>query len=194
MDKLVLEYEIFAIIVFLFIDDLGIPLPGATIVFTAAVLAKTTPEISIYSIFLIAIFIPPIANSILFFWGKDGARKWLKTHGHKIFLPDDRLKKADIFFKKHGEKTVFFAAMLSSVRAVTSIIAGSFNMHPVKFLMYHWAGVFVWASVLVGMGHFFGEAIWEILKRDLKLFLLLAFCLILANMAWDKYKKIIFKK
>lgn len=190
MSDFILNYGIFAIAGLLFIDDLGIPLPGSTIIFTAAVLARTNEQICLFKIIIIALLIPPIANSILFFWGKKGARKWLKSHGYKIFLPKERLKKAEIFFGKYGEKTVFFTAMIPSVRAVTSVIAGSLKMNPLKFLFFHFTGILIWATIFIGSGYFLGESIWAFLKKNYQIVILFAFLLIFIKIVYEKIMKI----
>lgn len=170
MEGFILQYGVFALALILFIDDAGIPfLPASTIVFSSAILASQSPEIDILSILLITIIIPPLGNGILFYFGKHGARHWLKTHGHKIFLPNKRIKQAERFFQKYGDKTVFIAAMMTSVRAVSSVIAGSLDMHPVKFFTYHFLGVLVWACSVVGVGYFWGDEIWYILQTHWKI-------------------------
>ncbi len=166
MENFIAEYGLFTIAFFLFIDDLGIPFPTSTIVFSAAVLARATGEIPLVTLFLMSIFIPPISNGILFFWGRHGARRWLQTHGHKFLLPNSRLKKADVFFEKYGEKTIFFGSIFTTVRAVLAIIAGSANMHPFKFVIFNVLGIFVWASAVVGTGYIFGENVWQVVKNN----------------------------
>lgn len=194
MDDFILNYGILAIASLLFIDDLGIPLPGSTIIFTSAILARTNDQICIFKIIFIALLIPPIANSILFYWGNHGARKWLKSYGHKILLPNKRLKKAEVFFEKYGEKTVFFTAIIPNVRVVTSVIAGSSNMNPLKFLGFHFAGILIWATIFIGSGYFLGESIWACLKENYRMVILFAFLLIFIKIIYEKFIKIIPKK
>lgn len=189
MENFILDYGIFAVSFLLFIDDLGIPLPGTTIIFSSAVLASQTNDIPICQIFLVALIIPPISNGLLYYFGRHGLRKWLSTNGHKIFLPEKRIKKAEKTFKKHGEKAVFFAAMVTSVRAVSSVIAGSMKMNPLKFMFYHFLGVFLWATCVVGTGYFFGDTVWQIIQNQWKIIISLAFIIMGGKSFWGFLKK-----
>ncbi len=166
MENFIIDYGLLALALCLFIDDLGIPFPTSTVIFSSAVLARTTPEIPLFWLYLITISIPPVGNTILFWWGSHGARKWLNTHGHKLFLTNSRLRKGEQFFEKYGEKTIFFGAMITSLRPVLSIIAGSVRMHPAKFVVFHFFGIIIWASTIIGTGYFFGQEIWEVVKNN----------------------------
>ncbi len=166
MENFLIEYGIFALAFALFVDDLGVPFPTSTVVFTSAVLARTNPEIPLFSLFLVTLIMPPLGNAVLFHWGRRGARTWLKSHGHRIFLTRKKLRKAERFFEKFGEKTIFFGAMITSLRPVLSIIAGSAKMNVFKFMIFHFFGVCIWASFIVGTGYFFGEQIWALVKTN----------------------------
>lgn len=186
MEDFIAEYGIWALAGILFIDDLGVPLPGTTLIFSAAVLASQGfPGIQLYQLILIAFLIPPISNGIIFFLGRHGARNWLKTHGHKFFLPEKQLQKAETFFQKYGEKTVFIAGMMSGLRAVGSLTAGSLGMKPYKFILYHFLGLSVWATIIVGGGYFFGEEIFQTVKTYWQPILLIIVILILGKIFYN---------
>ncbi len=189
MEGFIINYGILAVALLLFIDDLGIPLPGTTIIFSSAILASQSPEINIWSLFFVALFIPPLGNMILFYFSRHGLRDWLETHGHKIFLPKKRLNKAQTIFDKYGEITVFFAAMITSVRSVSSVIAGGLKMNSFKFMIYHFLGVLVWASVIVGTGYFFGNHIWEILRTKWEIIILFILIILSGKAFWSFFKK-----
>ncbi len=189
METFIINYGILAVALLLFIDDLGIPLPGTTIIFTSAIMASQTAEINIWHLFIVAILIPPLGNMLLFYFSRHGFRDWLDAHGHKIFLPQKRINKAQRIFDKYGEETVFFAAMITSVRSVSSVIAGGLKMNSFKFMVYHFAGVLVWASCVVGMGYFFGDHIWDILQSQWKIILLLVLIILGGKAFWNFLKK-----
>jgi membrane-associated protein len=165
MEDFILSYGLVALAGIFLLDDLGIPIPSGSILFSAGILAKKFPEnFPLLSLWIIATIIPLIGNSILFYLGKHGARIWLQNHGHKIFLPQYRLKNAENFARKYGEKAVFFAAIISSVRAVSSVLAGSFSMPYKKFISYHIPGIIIWSTTLIFTGYFLGNKIWEYLQ------------------------------
>jgi membrane protein DedA with SNARE-associated domain len=182
------EYGIWALAGILFLDDLGLPLPGTTLLFAAAVLASQDfPGISLYPLLAIALFIPPICNGIIFFLGRHGTRGWLKTHGHKFFLPEKKLQKAERFFEKYGEKTVFFVGLVLGLRAVTSLTAGSLGMKPQKFFLYHFLGLLIWVSITIGGGYLFGEEIFKTVKHYWEFLLIGVGVFIIGKIIWSRF-------
>jgi len=165
MENWIAEYGLVALAFFLFIDDLGFPFPTTTILFSSAIFAHTNPEIDFLPLVLIALFLPPISNGILFFAGQRGLRNWLHQHGHRFFLTSTRLIRAEKFFEKYGEKTVFFGSMWTTIRPLCSVIAGSLGMKFAKFAIFHFAGVVIWVAAVLGTGFFWGREIWEILRE-----------------------------
>jgi membrane-associated protein len=187
MESLITEYGVLALAFFLFIDDLGVPFPTSTILFSSAVLARTNPEISLWSLVMIALIIPPISNGILFLASRRGLRHWLGDNGHRVFLTKKRLRKAEKFFDKYGDRTVFIAAMITSIRPVSSVIAGSLGMNYTKFFAYHLAGVVVWATGIFSIGYFLGDQIWYFLQQHwLGLLGLVALLFIIKFIIWTK--------
>jgi len=80
--------------------------------------------------------------------------------------------------------------MLTSIRPVTSIIAGSMNMNPRRFFAFHMAGIFCWATLLIGSGYILGEQIWKIMKDslDIILFGILVFFVIKFTVEYSRKK------
>ena len=158
MQETLLEYGIWILALVFIIDDIGIPLPAGTMLFLGAIMSRTSPLFSIWHLIFIAIFFPLLGNSILFYAGRHGAKKWLHSHGHRIFLPEKRLLKMETFFKrKHGWLAVFMASMLTNVRPLFSVIAGSSKMTWTKFWSANICGIICWAGVIIGAGYIIGE-------------------------------------
>ncbi len=189
MEHFILEYGIIATAIILFIDDFGIPLPGSIILFSSSILARANPEISLLSLFLVAFLIPPISNGCLFFLGRHGARGWLHRHGHRIYLTEERIKKAESFFQKYGDKAVFIVAMMTSIRPVTSVVAGSMNMSPRRFFLFHLAGIFLWATIIVGSGYLLGEHLWRIVKGYMGIIFLSILLFFVIKFAVEYFRK-----
>ena len=161
MEDFLLEHGIWILAPILFVDDLGWPFfPAATLLFSAVVLARTTGEVSILHLFLIAATLAPMANAILFFLGKKQARGWILVHGHRFFLTKKRVEKAEKIFEKYGEKTVFLGSMMTTIRPACSFIAGGLGMKTSKFFAYHFAGLLVYLFLVFTTGYFLGPSIF----------------------------------
>ncbi len=164
MEDFLLEYGLYAFIGILFLDDLGFPLPASTVLFASSVYAHSHNEFDITSMLITAIIIPPISNQIMFLLGKHGGKRWLETHGYKVFLPERRMKKAKEFLKRYGEKIIFLLSCATSVRPFSALIAGSLSMNHLRFTIFNILGVFVWAVANVSAGYILGEKIWTFLR------------------------------
>jgi membrane protein DedA with SNARE-associated domain len=69
-----------------------------------------------------------------------------------------RLARAERWFAKHGDRTVFLGRMLSGVRWLVGIPAGLRAMPLRRYLPLTAAGVTVWNSALIGAGWAAGTA------------------------------------
>jgi len=147
------------------IDDLGIPFPSGSTLFAASILAAHEPNLSPVTLFLVTISYSFLGNFVLYQWGRHGAQAWLRTHGHKFFLPQKRLDKfEDYFERKHGRKTIFLTSMITNVRPFMALMAGSSGMSPIKFFPFNILGIVCWAGSVISIGYFLGEEIWRTIE------------------------------
>ncbi len=193
MQDFLLTHGVWVLGIIFLADDLGIPLPVGTFLFFSSILARTVPEIHVWQLLLIAVCVPQIGNQIMFRAGQRGARKWLKIHGHRFFLPEKRLNRMQTFFdKKHGWFAMFLVSMVSNMRVVFSLLAGSSKMNPLKFWSANFAGILCWASMTIGAGYFLGEHAREIFQHEWKTALSILIALVTA-WSWAKLIRQFFK-
>jgi membrane protein DedA with SNARE-associated domain len=67
------------------------------------------------------------------------------------------LKKAEDWFIRHGNSTVFLCRFIPIVRSLISIPAGMARMKIGKFLFYTILGTAIWNTVLIYLGALAGE-------------------------------------
>lgn len=169
------------------VDDLGVPFPSGSVLFAAAVFSAHKASFSPWVLFLVAACYSSLGNFLLYVWGRHGAKKWLHTHGHKLFLPQSRLEKFEEFFeKKHGQKTIFLSSLVNNVRPYMSLLAGSSGMSPAKFFPVNILGICIWAGGITAIGYNFGEEIWELLKNYWQILIIAVLLLILFKIVWKR--------
>lgn len=145
-------------VVFLIVmsESAGLPLPGETSLLIAAALAATG------RLNIVGVIVAAAAAAIL---GDTGGywvgRKWgvalLRRYGKILRFEEDKFQKAEQFFAKHGEKTVFLGRFVPVGRIFTAVLAGVGKMHYPRFLAWNATGGLVWATLMGTLGYVFGH-------------------------------------
>src|SRR5262245_15695615 len=90
------------------IESMGIPVPGETMLVTAAVYAGASGRLSITHV-LLASIVGAIAGDNAGFWiGRTVGFRWIMRHQSRLRLTPRRLKLGQYLFLRHGGKVVFF--------------------------------------------------------------------------------------
>ena len=140
-----------AVALFVGVESLGVPLPGETMLITAAVFAATTHQLSIVGVILAAIAGAVVGDNIGFGIGWFGGYPLLRRFGKYIRLDEAKLKVGRYIFKRQGAKVVFFGRFVSVLRTYAAFLAGTNRMHWSRFLIANATGAVVWAT-LYGVG------------------------------------------
>jgi undecaprenyl-diphosphatase len=150
------SYGYVLVALFLFIEALGVPIPGETALVTAAALAGRG-TLSIGGVMLAA-FIGTVSGGHAGYWiGMRGGRALLTRHGRWVGLTEARLDKTQKFFDHHGAKTVLMGRFVAVVRSFIGILAGLTSMPIRTFAAYNAAGGAIWAATFATLGYLFGR-------------------------------------
>lgn len=135
----------------------GFFLPGDSLLFTAGLLASQG-YFSIVLLILIITIAAILGDQVGYLFGK--------KFGPKIFNRDDSFyfkkrytKDAEIFYEKHGKKTVLIARFLPIIRTFIPILAGVGKMNYFTFISYNILGGLIWGGGITFLGYFLGEKI-----------------------------------
>ena len=75
----------------------------------------------------------------------------------KVFRRDFLLR-TEIYYAKHGAKTVTIARFFSILRSFAPFVAGISRMPYPRFVSYSLLGSLIWISYLISLGYLFGNA------------------------------------
>ena len=81
----------------------------------------------------------------------------LEKHGRKLHIKKSDIERADRWFERHGEATVFFARMLPIVRTFISLPAGVARMPFWRFTLFTFLGCVPWVFALAFVGKQAGD-------------------------------------
>lgn len=95
-----------------------------------------------------------LVNYYLSLWlGRPIVYKFANSRvGHFFLVTEDKVKKSEAYFDKHGPIATFIGRLIPAVRQLISIPAGLSRMNIVKFCTFTSLGAFVWNCILAGLG------------------------------------------
>ena len=99
-----------------------------------------------------------VAGSIIAYWiGATGGRALLLRYGRYVLISHHDANRADEFFARHGDITIFLTRLMPIVRTFISLPAGIARMDFKKFVVYTFLGSLPWCFILAFAGYKLGE-------------------------------------
>jgi membrane protein DedA with SNARE-associated domain len=181
------SYGYLAIFVIVMLESAGIPLPGETILVTAAAFAGGRHTLHLAYIIVAAAGGAIIGDNIGFWVGREFGTTLLAKWGHLIGLDERKRRLGQYLFARHGGKIVFFGRFIALLRAFAAVLAGANRLAPLRFLFFNAAGGVVWATVFGVGAYSVGEGIRRIAGPFGWAALIAA--VVCAGVLWRYYKK-----
>ncbi|MBN2557063.1 MAG: VTT domain-containing protein [Anaerolineales bacterium] len=73
------------------------------------------------------------------------------------YLKKEYLEQTRDFYDEHGGKTLIFARFIPIIKTFAPVLAGIGTWSYTRYLVYNLAGIFLWVSVFLFGGYFFGS-------------------------------------
>jgi membrane protein DedA with SNARE-associated domain len=159
------HYGYVLVFIVAFLNNLGVPLPGETILLGAGFALGKTAD---------SLWQPMVAGTTACFLGGICAFWMGRRLGHggleKIHWPHltpKRMEWPERLFKRHGDKTVFIARFIFLFPpVVVNLLAGMSKMSWRNFLFYNLTGSAAYATVYTLIGYFFGKK-WKLFEASI---------------------------
>lgn len=145
-----------ALIVGVFGEDAGLPLPGETVLMLAAFLAHKTHQLSLPLLIVIGIAAAVMGDNLGFWAGRKLGPRVLRWVLAKFNMEDD-LTAAKDQIRRHGAATVFWARFVFGLRTVAGPVAGALGMEWKKFLLANALGAAAWVTAIAMVGYAFAH-------------------------------------
>jgi len=151
----VLSYGILFLIIFVETGLVFVPfLPGDSLLFAAGAfvaLGALNLWVVLGLMMIAAIFGDTLNYWIGHFFGQK------LVDNPKIPLNKEHIKETQIFFDKHGGKTIILARFVPIVRTFAPFVAGIGRMNYGQFISYNIVGGISWVAIATLGGYFFGN-------------------------------------
>jgi membrane protein DedA with SNARE-associated domain len=142
--------------VFVFVGEIGLPLPAGPLLIAAGALAasgRLDP--------LLTVALPTAAAvSANLIWYELGRRKGIRVLRLlcRISLePDSCVRQTEDVFARHGARSLLVAKFVPGLNTVAAPLAGIFRMRLQRFLLFDGLGTALWAGASVALGYFFSD-------------------------------------
>ena len=148
-------YAILFLIVFIETGLVIMPfLPGDSLLFAAGTFAALG-SLDVWVLWLV-IFVAAVLGDTVNYWigSKIGPRAFDQD---MRFLKREYLEKTQAFYEKHGGKTIILARFVPIVRTFAPFVAGVGTMNYRRFFTFNVVGAFLWTTIFVFLGYFFGN-------------------------------------
>ena len=137
-----------------------IPIPSEIVVPYGGFLAAQG-HTHLWLVIVVATAANMVGSLIAYAVGRYGGRALFLRYGRYVGVRRHHLDKADSWFERRGQLTVFFTRMMPGVRTFISLPAGIAKMPVGKFLLYSLLGSIPWNTALAYLGYGAGKAAGE---------------------------------
>jgi membrane-associated protein len=136
---------------------IGFFLPGDSLLFTAGFFASQG-TLPIVWLLLVVIGAAVIGDNVGYTIGRRmGHRIFKKKDG--IIFRQEYIARAEVFYEKHGGKTITIARFVPIVRTFAPMVAGVAKMERSRFMAYNFIGATIWGGGVTLTGYFLGNAL-----------------------------------
>ena len=98
-----------------------------------------------------------VGSAVAYWIGATGGRPLLLRYGRYVLISHHDADRADAFFARYGDATIFATRLMPIVRTFISLPAGIARMTFGKFVVYTFLGSLPWCLVLAYAGYKLGE-------------------------------------
>jgi membrane-associated protein len=150
-----LTYAILFLIIFVETGLVFFPfLPGDSLLFAAGAFAAIG-SLNVFILYILLFIAAVLGDTINYWIGHFFGQRII--HDPRIPLNAQHLEKTNQFFEKYGGKTIILARFVPFARTFAPFVAGVSKMEYKKFFYYNVTGGFLWVTIALFAGYFFGN-------------------------------------
>jgi membrane protein DedA with SNARE-associated domain len=177
------DYGLLAVAVLVFIENLGIPMPGEATLVMAGIYT-VSGDLDLYAVLAVGWVAAVLGDNAGFAVGRYGGRPLVLRLGHRFGLTHDVLDRVEAFYERHGSKTVAAGRFLPILRHLNGLVAGVTAMTWKRFIVANSIGAAIWVGVWTTAGIQAGshiDTVNTVLERGMPAILVILVLLIVVH-------------
>jgi membrane protein DedA with SNARE-associated domain len=172
----------FGVFFLMMLESAVVPIPSEIVMPFAGFIASTG-GFNIWLVVLAGTVGNLVGSLVAYFVGLYLGRGFIFRYGKYVLLEKKYLLMTEKWFKKKGDKTIFFSRLLPVIRTVISLPAGIGRMNLGKFMAYTFVGSIPWNVAQTYIGVILGKN-WNLISRYSDVIDILLGILIVAFVIW----------
>jgi membrane protein DedA with SNARE-associated domain len=165
LEQLLHTYGYVGIFAVIALENVGLLVPGETILISAAIFAATTRELNVIAIVVtatVAAFAGSVGGCAI---GRYGERRLLHRYGRYLHLDERDLRLGRYLFQRYGGRLVFVARFIAFLRALAGLLAGLNRMPWKRFMLFSALGGAAWAATFGFGAYALGREVETVSRR-----------------------------
>lgn len=155
-EHFVRDYGAIAVMVLIFLEAVGAPAPGESLlIFSSALAARG--ELSFSTLFIGAWVGAALGDNVGFFVGRRFGRALALRYGRLVGLTPERLTRVEAIFKQYGSFAITFARYFAFIRQLNGLTAGTLATSWPRFALFDAVGITLWVTTWMVVGGYVGE-------------------------------------
>jgi membrane protein DedA with SNARE-associated domain len=179
LDFVVRHGEI-AIFLYVFADQVGIPVPAVPGLLAMGALAALG-KVNVALVLVSSVCASLLADLIWYGLGRRRGYKVLRLLCTISLEPDSCVRRTEEVFLRYGVRSLIFAKFVPGLSTIAPPLAGTIGVSPARFVAYSALAALLWSGTWGGLGYFAGEALQRVIDESghagRALFVLVAACL-----------------
>ena len=158
LQELARLYGYWAVFVGIALENMGIPLPGETVVIVGGFLAGSG-ELNYWWVLGSAIAGAVLGDNFGYWVGRFGGWELVVKIGTIFRLQEQQLEQVKDRYSQNAVQAVFFGRFVTLLRIFAGPLAGITRMPYKQFLLCNFGGAAVWATTIVSAAFFLGKVV-----------------------------------
>lgn len=163
MEYSLLRYGYVLLASWVFLEQIGLPLPAAPILLAAGAIAGTG-RLSLSASLLVAVLASLVSDLIWYQLGRRRGTGILALLCRVSLERDSCARRTESIYAKHGVKSLLLAKFIPGLSTAAPPVAGAFGMRVPLFLLFDGLGSLLWAGTFLVVGYTFSRQFADIAR------------------------------